>query len=272
MRVSPQTRALFAEFCSACVPRTKVDRLFRAEGFLPATSSANGTSIADQFQEGIDWSDGHSVVRALRVYQATIDACGRPRGTSLSPKAAAVTASCRRDGLEVSADGCIEIPHALEPDVRLDFNRFSRLSPAEREALARHLVRVESGLSCDPAAAISSSKELLESVFRIILDEETGPSSRRDTVPALYKRVSEVLQLKVSAVPNDRASAESVHRALQSLSSTVQALCELRNQIGLGHGRAVSSPAQRRHGQLAFDAAQTVSSFLLTSWDGAATP
>ncbi len=51
-----------------------------------------------------------------------------------------------------------------------------------------------------------------------------------------------------------------------ALVTTIQSLAELRNALGTGHGQRSRSPAQPRHGRLAFHAALTVTDFLLTPW------
>ncbi|RFZ18118.1 hypothetical protein VIMS_01561 [Mycobacterium marinum] len=55
--------------------------------------------------------------------------------------------------------------HGASPDLRLR----EREPLTDPEVLEEHLVRIRDNLSSDPAAAISSSKNLVESLFRIIL-------------------------------------------------------------------------------------------------------
>ena len=55
--------------------------------------------------------------------------------------------------------------HGASPDLRLR----ERELLTDPEVLEEHLVRIRDSLSSDPAAAISSSKNLVESLFRIIL-------------------------------------------------------------------------------------------------------
>jgi hypothetical protein len=50
------------------------------------------------------------------------------------------------------------------------------------------------------------------------------------------------------------------------LVTTVQNLAELRNAIGVGHGRPQRVPALERHARLAMGASSTVADFLLSTW------
>src|SRR5581483_11955994 len=51
-----------------------------------------------------------------------------------------------------------------------------------------------------------------------------------------------------------------------SLATAVQSLAELRNELGLGHGKTKPSPAFARHARLAFNASRAVVEFLLETW------
>ena len=46
----------------------------------------------------------------------------------------------------------------------------------------------------------------------------------------------------------------------------MQNLAEVRNALGVGHGRAQRVAALERHARLAMNASRTVADFLLTTW------
>ncbi|MEA2772990.1 MAG: hypothetical protein QOD93_5952 [Acetobacteraceae bacterium] len=69
------------------------------------------------------------------------------------------------------------------------------------EVLEEHLARIRDSLASDPAAAISSSKNLLESLFRIILDRSALSYGAREDIPQLYRHVADLLDLKADSVP-----------------------------------------------------------------------
>ena len=132
--------------------------------------------------------------------------------------------------------------------------------------LHEHLNRIENGLVDDPAAAIGSSKELVESVWKLILDNLGIDYAADASLLDLYKQVAEALALSRESVPASAKGSAAARRVLQNLTSPVQNLAELRNELGLGHGKTKASPALERHGRLAFNAAQTVAEFLMDTW------
>ena len=67
-------------------------------------------------------------------------------------------------------------------------------------------------------------------------------------------------------MPSSAKGSAASQRVLQNLSSAVQGLAELRNELGLGHGRTTPSPALARHARLAANAARTVVEFVLETW------
>jgi hypothetical protein len=132
--------------------------------------------------------------------------------------------------------------------------------------IEEHLRRIEAGLRADPAAAIGSSKELVEAVCRIILVALSVEAATSDDLLDLYKKVAKELNLNAEAVPDSAKGSQAAQGVLRALVTVVQRLAELRNELGIGHGRARRSAAEQRHGQLAFDSASTVVRFILRTW------
>ena len=134
------------------------------------------------------------------------------------------------------------------------------------EVLAQHLRRIDANVDADPPLAIASSKELVESVFRMILDDYLVPAPAGDDIATLYKKVAKELKLSTESVPESVKGSAAAHTSLRALTQTVQGLSELRNALGTGHGRAQLSPALRRHAQLAATSARAVTEFMLDTW------
>jgi hypothetical protein len=150
------------------------------------------------------------------------------------------------------------------PTTALRLPEYRRLSdPAVFED---HLRRIEAGIDVDPAAAIASSKEMVESACKVILDDYNIEYSKKDDLLTLYKKVAGVLKLSAAAVPDSAKGSQAAQGALRALVTVVQRLAELRNELGLGHGQTRPSKAQRRHARLAFNTASTVSEFMLDTW------
>jgi len=151
-----------------------------------------------------------------------------------------------------------------QPSDVLDASAYPRLS--DPQVLRDHLRRIDRDLNSDPAGAIGASKELLETVLKLILDDFGTPYKPRDDIMELYKLVQRQLALNADAVPGSSRGSEAAVKTLRALVNTVNSLTELRNAVGSGHGRSQSSPALTRHARLAFNATVTVTEFLLDTW------
>lgn len=132
--------------------------------------------------------------------------------------------------------------------------------------LQEHLKRIRDGLQGDPAQTISSCKELIESLCKIILKSSDIEYSNDDDVQRLYRKVADLLLLNTESVIGDSKASETSQKILRTLVTTVHSLAELRNQLGLGHGRDSLSAGFNRHARLALNATVTVTEFLLDTW------
>ncbi|MFF4285703.1 abortive infection family protein [Streptomyces sp. NPDC001633] len=165
-------------------------------------------------------------------------------------------------GLPLYAGGCRTAFHGARPDLRFE----ARPLLTDPRVLHEHQNRVRAGLQKDPAAAIASCKELVESLCKIILERQGIDYPSGEDLPALFKRVTQLLGLNVDSVPEHAKASGTVTKILRTLTTTVQGLAELRNQLGLGHGRAQPSPAFERHARLALNSTVAVTEFLLDTW------
>ena len=152
--------------------------------------------------------------------------------------------------------------HGASPELRLR----ERALLTDPEVLEEHLVRIRDNLGSDPAAAISASKNLVESLFRIILDSSGIAYGQREDIPQLYRHVADLLDLKADSVPESAKGSESAQQILRTLVTTVQSLAELRNELGIGHGQSTRSVALTRHARLALNATVTIAEFVLDTW------
>ena len=142
----------------------------------------------------------------------------------------------------------------------------SRPLLTDPRVLQEHLKRIRDGLQSDSAQTISSCKELVESLCKIILKKSEIMYSNADDVQALYRKVAELLQLTAESVAGNAKASQTSQRILRTLTTTVQSLAELRNELGLGHGRESLSASFNRHARLSFNATVTVTEFLLDTW------
>jgi hypothetical protein len=146
----------------------------------------------------------------------------------------------------------------------IDMDRYERLT--QPGAINEHLRRIERDLNSDPAGAIAASKELVETVCKTILSDCNVVYSDGWDMMQLFKAVQQELRLNVEAVADSKKGSEASVKALRALVTTVQSLAELRNELGLGHGREQPSLALTRHARLAFNSSHAVCEFLLDTW------
>ena len=151
--------------------------------------------------------------------------------------------------------------HGSSPELRLDERPLT-----DPVVLQEHLTRIRDGLVADPAATISSCKSLLESLFKIVLDQSSVDYPRADDVPQLYRKVADLLALSAESVPASARGSEASQKILRTLVTTVGTLAELRNELGIDHGKSERSAALARHARLALNATVTVAEFILDTW------
>ena len=248
MEVSRSSQRLFGELCSAGGTLGAIDRLFASEGFelpgdweYPETSQRR--SLVAAYHSQIDFADPDQVRRLLRVYDTGIEEFGQSF-PDLDRNAKALLRSLEREGFTVENDRIV-IPDVELGTIAFALNDYPLLTEPDIEAIREHLRRIERGIQDDAGAAIGSSKELLETVCKLILDAEGVAYPRGDDLPQLYRKVAEQLKLNAEAIPESSKGSEASQRALRSLVTCVQSLAELRNEQTPGSrpSPAVPSPA-----------------------------
>ena len=102
-----------------------------------------------------------------------------------------------------------------------------------------HAARIRRGLHDDPAQAIGSAKELLETALKAVLGlHGTGLETKLE-IPALVKQANLKLGLDAASVTDHEPGAKHRRRVPGALAQIVNGTAELRN-AGLGTGHGVS--------------------------------
>lgn len=124
--------------------------------------------------------------------------------------------------------------------------------------------RMEGAVDGDPALAIGTAKDLVESCCKCVLLDRGVEVGRKATLPQLAKRTAGELKLVPEGVPESVRGADNIRRVLQNLASLVHHLAELRGLYGSGHGRdGKYRGLQPRHARLAVGAAATFIDFVV---------
>ena len=206
--------------------------------------------------DDVDWTSHRDVMRVLRFYELVLDSLEVD-----SVEFDTIAKPLERDGYVFDKEKSRLLP--MSP---VDRAALEKATPRERlPAINVHLRRIEEYLPKDPAAVVGSSKELIETVCKIILknhQQTTSPPMDLDKLDLndLFKKAREYVNLSDLGLPTDQ-----VRRLLGNLTSIVQTIGELRNREGTGHGHTDDTRIEMRHARLVFGATTCICTFLFES-------
>lgn len=127
--------------------------------------------------------------------------------------------------------------------------------------------RVERAIDTDPALAIGTAKDLVESCCKSILDRRQVEYTSKADLPTLTKLVAAELQLVPDGISEQAKGAETVRLILRNLGSLTHYLAQLRGLYGSGHGRTGKYKGlQSRHARLAVSAAVAFIEFVTETY------
>lgn len=138
------------------------------------------------------------------------------------------------------------------------------LGRTDMSYVIQQITRMEAAVEKDPALAIGTAKELLETCCKTILSDRNVVPGKATDLPALVKLTTKALALTPQDIPDKAAAVETIRRLLSNLATIVSGVAELRNYYGTGHGKhAKAKGLQSRHGRLVAGAASTLALFLI---------
>lgn len=132
--------------------------------------------------------------------------------------------------------------------------------------LNQHISRIRRAIESDPELAVGSTKEMVESVLKSIL-EASGETVGKEDLPQLLKRTQHILKLDPSEVAETTKGADLIKRTLSSLGQVITGISELRNLYGTGHGRSRQSGISPRHARLVVSAGASLAVFLMETFE-----
>jgi len=271
--VGASTRQAFREYFTGTTLR-RIDDAFAVGGirqksdFNPPVGGERRT-LVEQYYASLNFSRQADIKRLLRVYEHVLDDVEEQlkHGSEESQKSAGRTRdkllrSLHRDGFEW-VNGRL-IAKATETHLQEIHDAITSLAGPE---LTRQLQRLRDAADEDPALAIGTAKEMLETACKTILEEYGTPVPPDWDVPELLKAVRKELKLLPDDIPDGARGAETIKRLLSNLGQIGQGLAELRNLYGSGHGRAGRAKGlSPRHARLAVGAAATLVQFLFETY------
>jgi hypothetical protein len=228
-----------------------IPRIAQDDG-QPVIGSVRRALISDYYR-GVDWSSVSDVRKVLLVYEQVL---AQMATDSVAYKKLANL--LKRDGF-VYRDG------RITSKIGLDLEPIKALSESINVSSIRdHIRRIEQSVDSDPAQAIGSAKELVETVSKVVLQHFGQPSEGYDTVQRLAKEALKCLPFTKDPASETRAVA-SLKQVTSGLGQIVGGVAELRNAEGTGHGRIATGNLESRHARLAVTAASALCTFMLES-------
>jgi hypothetical protein len=129
--------------------------------------------------------------------------------------------------------------------------------------ITQKINRMEVAIENDPALAIGTAKELIETMCITILKNRGIEVNKAWDAPKLLNETAKALKLTPKEIPDAAAASQTIKSILGSLFTVVHGICELRNSYGTGHGKeAKFKGLTSRHAKLAVGAASTLAIFL----------
>lgn len=126
----------------------------------------------------------------------------------------------------------------------------------------KEIQRLEQAVERDPALAIGTAKDLVESCCKTILTKQGKPPGKADDLRTMSKALVKELKLVPDGIPEQARGAETIKVLLNNFASIVGSLAEIRGLYGSGHGRDGSYKGlEPRHARLAVAAAVTFIDF-----------
>lgn len=230
-------------------------------GYDPPVSGQR-RSLVEQYYHSIDWTQWSHVRKFVTVYESVLNTVEEfdQQGKEWAKKTfRSLKKWIERDGFSFQSGrlSASAISHGLE-----------QISDAVRELdlpeLHRQILRMQAAVEDDPALAIGTAKEMVESTCKTILDARQIQYAEDADIGQLVKETRKALGLIPESVPNAAKGSESIRRLLSNLGNVAQGLGELRNLYGTGHGKGGGVRGLGpRHARLAVGAAATLATFLL---------
>jgi len=270
--ISKKTRSEFREHMVGWVLR-EIEIEFDAadiacdRAYEPGCSGQR-RSFVEQYYHSLDFTQWKDIRKIVQVYENVL---ARLEEDIKSPKGRWVDADAPKRQLStltklLEKDGFrYENGRLVSRADRVGLPRVHAAAAAlDVPELHRQLSRLSTAADDDPALAIGTAKELVETTCKTILQARGVSVGDSADITELVKAARKVLGLLPDDVPSAAKGAEVIRRLLSNLGSVAQGLGELRNLYGTGHGRTGSSKGlSARHARLAVGSAATLASFLL---------
>jgi hypothetical protein len=263
-----------------------LSRLYRLKD-LPSTDGRYKNAFGDIWQHRVnnyDWDDDWVFYASrfslmdddeefLRFLAETVHPVVHPSADEVAALLSLYNEHLRHDGWQIrevsqisgrsvfAAYSRLAVPPALAQVQRA-------VKAGDMTYLSQQITRMESAVEEDPALAIGTAKELVETCCATILRDLGVPTDKEWTLSRLVKETASRLRLTPEDVADDARGAASIRQVLGNLGGMVSGIAELRNHYGTGHGKPLGHGGLGpRHARLAVGAASTLTAFLFETFE-----
>lgn len=217
--------------------------------------------LVAQYYHTIDFTKSADVRKLCSVYESVLhrlQGMAEAKNEEAERRLRILIRCLERDGF--TYDGVRLVPRVGNPLPEID----EVVTHLDLPELQRQIQRIRTAVDDDPALAIGTAKELIETTCKTILGDRGVAVDPGWDLPQLVKRTRQELLLLPDDIPDVVRGADTIRRLLGALGNIGSGLGEVRNLYGTGHGkhgRASSIPP--RIARLAVGCAATLTTFLL---------
>lgn len=190
------------------------------------------------------------VEELLSVYRVS----GIFADSNLDMEKSALRSGLRQRGWSLDEEG------RLEPLGEIHFE------VGDRQALNDQLNRLRRSTE-DAALLLGTAKELLESVGKFVLEEGNRLPDRRMDFPEVMTLSMEQLGVMPAQVDASTEGGKQMRKVYQAIRTVVEAVNELRNDHGTGHGRTLPTGVSVEAARFMIRQATIVAEMLLATHD-----
>jgi hypothetical protein len=229
--------------------------------------SGQRRGLVEQYYHSVNWSDWRDVKKALQVFESILHTAEKIIQSTVAETEFSKRLKAEMENMlyYLRKDGFQYVDSRIVTGAGIPSLDGIKETAAEFDAkhLAEQIRRIELSIESDPALAIGTAKELIETCCKTILAERGKPVAGTPDMPTLTKETLKELKLVPDGVPDSARGSDVIKRLLHNLGTIGNGLAELRGLYGTGHGKhGNTSGLSPRHAKLAVGAAATLTTFL----------
>lgn len=269
--ISRRLRSLLADYLAGASTLREIENEFGAAyiDFRPdpdAVVQGQRRAMVHGYYAGLNFSDPVDARKFLDVLAAVMADLERKMPRSFIGE----IVSAQSEQFDKFREQLTREGYAYNAGAIVPVTAAARLADAKAIALnfdaahiGQQIDRIEASIDVDPALAIGTAKELVESCFKTICSERGIEYGKDDNLPQLGKRVFKALKLVPDDVPEAAKGAQTIRVLLSNLATVVQGIAEVRGLYGTGHGKdGRVKGISPRHARLAVGAASALVTFV----------